>query len=61
MPWLLRMGLSFWPALAAGCILTVASHNFTLEVAPRLGLRLRTLSGRVIRVLRLCHPADANG
>jgi len=40
MPWLLRMGLSFWPALAAGCILTVGLYLLTLWGASRLGLRL---------------------
>ncbi|MEI7572089.1 MAG: DUF3147 family protein [Phenylobacterium sp.] len=40
MPWLLRRGVSFWPALAAGCILTVVLYLLTLWGASRLGLRL---------------------
>jgi hypothetical protein len=40
MPWLLRRGVSFWPALAAGCILTAGLYLLTLWVAPRLGVRL---------------------
>lgn len=40
MPWLLRRGVGFWPALAAGCALTVGLYLVTLWVAPRLGVRL---------------------
>ena len=40
MPWLLRRGFGFWPALAAGCVLTVGLYLVTLWVAPRLGVKL---------------------
>lgn len=40
MPWLLRRGVGFWPALAAGCLLTVGLYLVTLWAAPRLGLKL---------------------
>ena len=39
-PFLMRGGFSFWLALAAGCVLTVALYSLTLAVGPRLGLRL---------------------
>ncbi|MEO5707932.1 MAG: DUF3147 family protein [Alteraurantiacibacter sp.] len=39
-PWLLRQGVGFWPALAAGCVLTVAMYGLMLVAAPRLGIRL---------------------
>ena len=32
--------VGFWPALGAGCALTVVLYLLTLWVAPRLGLRL---------------------
>lgn len=40
MPALLRAGLNFWVALAAGCALTVALYVLMLWVGPRLGLKL---------------------
>jgi F0F1-type ATP synthase assembly protein I len=40
MPALLRRGLGFWPALGAGCLLTVALYGLMVLVGPRLGLRL---------------------
>lgn len=40
MPWLLRRAVGFWPALAAGCLLTVALYAAMTWVAPRIGLRL---------------------
>lgn len=39
-PWLLRNGVGFWLALAAGCVLTVALYGLMLVAAPRLGVRL---------------------
>ena len=39
-PELLKRGVGFWPALIAGCALTVALYSLTLWAAPRLGLRL---------------------
>ena len=40
MPWLLRHGVGFWPALAIGSALTVALYLAMVAAAPRLGLRL---------------------
>ncbi len=40
MPALLRHGVPFWPALAAGCVLTMALYLAVLLVGPRLGLKL---------------------
>ena len=39
-PALLRRGVGFWPALAAGCVLTIALYLATTWAAPKLGLRL---------------------
>jgi hypothetical protein len=39
-PALLRRGVGFWPALAAGCALTLALYAAMTLVGPRLGLRL---------------------
>jgi hypothetical protein len=39
-PWMLRSGWSFWLALLAGCVLTVALYGMMMALAPRLGLRL---------------------
>ncbi|MES2698668.1 MAG: DUF3147 family protein [Pseudomonadota bacterium] len=39
-PWLMRSGVNFWLALAAGCVLTVALYGLMLVAAPRLGIRL---------------------
>jgi hypothetical protein len=39
-PAMLRSGFSFWVALAAGCVLTVALYSLMLWVGPRFGLRL---------------------
>ncbi len=39
-PFLLRRGVSFWPALAAGCVLTMALYLGVVLIGPRLGLRL---------------------
>ena len=40
MPALLRRGVSFWPALGAGAVLTIALYLAMLAIGPRLGLRL---------------------
>lgn len=39
-PALLRRGLGFWPALAAGCALTMALYAVMLWIGPRFGLKL---------------------
>ena len=40
MPALMRRGLAFWPALAAGGALTMALYALMVWVAPRVGLKL---------------------
>jgi len=39
-PAMLRSGWSFWLALAAGCVLTIALYGLMMAAGPRLGLRL---------------------
>lgn len=39
-PLLLRRGVGFWPALAAGCLLTMVLYGLMTWIGPRLGLRL---------------------
>ena len=39
-PALLRHGLGFWPALPAGCLLTILLYAATTWAAPRLGIVL---------------------
>lgn len=39
-PALLRKGVAFWPALAAGCALTIGLYLTMIWVGPRLGLKL---------------------
>lgn len=39
-PILLRRDVSFWAALLAGCVLTIALYAVTTALAPRLGIRL---------------------
>jgi hypothetical protein len=39
-PLMLRQGISFWIALAAGCALTIALYLATIWIGPKLGLRL---------------------
>lgn len=39
-PVLLRQGVGFWAALAAGCALTMALYALMIWVGPRLGLKL---------------------
>ena len=39
-PVLLRQGWSFWPALTAGCVLTIVLYLAIVRLAPKLGLNL---------------------
>jgi hypothetical protein len=39
-PVMLRQGISFWIALAAGCILTVILYSAMVFIGPKFGLRL---------------------
>ncbi len=39
-PYLLRSGVGFWPALIAGCVLTIALYLLMMQIGPRLGLKL---------------------
>ena len=39
-PWMLRSGVGFWVALAAGCALTIALYLAMVALAPRFGVRL---------------------
>jgi hypothetical protein len=39
-PMLLKRGVAFWPALAAGCLLTILLYVLTTWVLARAGVRL---------------------
>ncbi len=39
-PALLKRGVGFWPALVAGCVVTVGLYAALSAIAPRFGLRL---------------------
>lgn len=39
-PAMLRSGWGFWPALAAGCVLTIGLYLLMLWIGPRFGLKL---------------------
>ncbi|KQS53755.1 peptide ABC transporter permease [Brevundimonas sp. Leaf363] len=39
-PALLRRGVGFWPALGAGCVVTVVLYGVTVLIAARFGMRL---------------------
>jgi hypothetical protein len=39
-PALLRRGIDFWPALIAGCALTILAYLATVLIAARFGVRL---------------------
>ena len=39
-PVLLKRGIGFWPALVAGCVLTMALYSAMIWAGPRLGLKL---------------------
>lgn len=38
--WLLRHGVGFWPALLAGCAVTITLYLVMVYVGPRWGLKL---------------------
>ena len=40
LPWLLRRGWEFWPALGLACCLTVALYFIMLWLLPRLGIQV---------------------
>ena len=40
MPWLLRQGVGFWPALSVGCVITILLYLAILWIAARLGIAL---------------------
>ena len=39
-PQMLKRGFAFWPALAAGCALTMALYALMVWAAPKFGIRL---------------------
>lgn len=39
-PLMLRQGFSFWLALVAGCVLTMALYSAMIGIGPKFGLRL---------------------
>jgi len=39
-PVLLKRGITFWPALTAGCVLTMALYATMIWAAPKFGIRL---------------------
>jgi hypothetical protein len=39
-PFLLKRGVTFWPALAWGCVLTMALYAIMIWAAPKFGIRL---------------------
>ena len=39
-PWLLRRGFTFWPALGVGVVLTVALYFLTLRLIRAAGIQL---------------------
>lgn len=39
-PMLLKRGIGFWPALVAGCLLTIALYPLLAAMAPRFGVRV---------------------
>ncbi|MFN4201643.1 MAG: DUF3147 family protein [Tabrizicola sp.] len=38
LPWLMRQGVGFWPALGIGCAVTIALYLVLMWLAPRFGL-----------------------
>jgi hypothetical protein len=40
LPWMLRHGFQFWPALAMSCALTVALYSATAWLLPRFGIEI---------------------
>jgi len=39
-PAMMRRGVAFWPALAAGCLMTMALYALMIWAGPRFGLKL---------------------
>ena len=39
-PYLLWRGITFWPALAVGCVLTMTLYALMVWAAPKFGIRL---------------------
>ena len=39
-PWMLRRGVAFWPALGLGCALTIGLYFAMTWIGPRFGLRI---------------------
>jgi hypothetical protein len=39
-PAMLKRGVGFWPALAAGCLVTICLYALTVWLGPKVGLRL---------------------
>jgi len=39
-PTMMKRGVPFWPALAAGCVLTIALYLGMTAIGPRFGLKL---------------------
>jgi hypothetical protein len=39
-PWMMRAGLNFWPALLIGCAITIGLYLMMTWLGPRIGLRL---------------------
>ncbi len=39
-PLLLKRGVTFWPSLAAGCLLTISLYTLMIWAAPRFGVKL---------------------
>lgn len=39
-PLFMKRGLPFWPALAAGCVLTAILYSLVVWVAPKFGVDL---------------------
>ena len=40
LPWLMRNGTGFWPALAVSCALTVVLYLVTAALLARFGIRI---------------------
>lgn len=40
MPWMMRKGFGFWPALGAGCVLTIACFALAAILLKRFGIEL---------------------
>ncbi|TIX51569.1 DUF3147 family protein [Alteraurantiacibacter aquimixticola] len=39
-PLMMRNGVGFWAALAAGCVLTIVLYTLMVLIAPKVGIRL---------------------